>query len=110
MSGKAKFGIAAALIFVSMAAAPALVCLSYLAQNGNTHSCCPQEKPQNAVVARCCVCSPAITARSVDIPAPMSGVATFTPINPADLTADFEPVVIPNLDTSPPSCSSILRI
>jgi hypothetical protein len=110
MSGKAKFGIASALIFVSIAACPALVCLSYLAQNANTHGCCPQEKPQNAVLARCCVYSPAVTAHSVDIPAPMIAAATFIAINPADLTSDVELVVIPNLDTSPPGCSSILRI
>ena len=110
MSSKAKFGIASSVIFVAIAAAPALLCLSYLAQNANTHSCCPQEKPQSAVVASCCIYSPAVTARSVDIPAPMIATAAFMAIDPSELTSNVEAVVIPNLDTSPPGCSSILRI
>jgi len=109
MFGKAKFGIASALIF-AIAAAPALACLIYLAENANTHSCCPRETPPSAVLARCCVYSPAITARSVDVPAPMIGTAMFIAIDQPELTSDVETVVIPNLDTSPPGCSSILRI
>lgn len=110
MSGKDKFGIAWALIVVAMAAAPALVCVSYLARNANTHGCCPLEKPPKNAIVRCCVYSPAVTARSVDVPAPMVGAAIFTPIDPLELKSDVELVVIPNLDTSPPGCSSILRI
>jgi len=109
MFGKAKLGIASALIF-AIAAAPALACLIYIAQNANTHSCCPQEKPQSAVLARCCVYSPAITARSIDVPVPMIASAMFMASDPAEWTSDLEPVVVPNLDTSPPGCSSILRI
>jgi len=109
MFGKAKLGIAWAVIF-AIVAAPALACLSYLARNANTHGCCPQEKPQSEVLARCCVYSPAAMARSVDVPPPMIEAAMFMPIDPAELTSDVEPAVIPNLDTSPPGCSSILRI
>jgi len=109
MFSKAKLGIAFALIF-AIAAAPALACLIYIAQNANTHSCCSQEKPQSAVLARCCVYSPAITARTIDVPAPTIEATTFIVIDPAELTSDLEPVVIPNLETSPPSYSSILRI
>jgi hypothetical protein len=109
MSGKAKLGIATALMF-AIAAAPALACLIYIAHNAKTHSCCPQEKPQGAVLARCCAYSPAITARSIDVPAPMIAAAMFMVSDPAEVTSDLEPVVIPNLDTSPPCCSSILRI
>ena len=109
MSVKTKFGIASALIF-AIAAVPALACLSYLAQNTNTHNCCPQEKPQSAVVARCCVYSPAVTAHGVDVPAPMIAAAMFTAIDSLELATRVEPVVIPSLETSPPGCSSILRI
>jgi hypothetical protein len=108
MYGKTRLAIASALIF-AIAAAPALACLIYIAQNANTHSCCPQEKPQNAVLARCCAYSPAITARSIDVPTPMIVAKTLMPSDPTELTSDL-PVVIPNLDTSPPGCSSILRI
>jgi hypothetical protein len=110
MSGKAKFGIASTLIFVAIAAAPALVCLSYLAQSTDTHSCCPQEKPQNTVVPGCCVYSPAVTSPSVDARAPMIGAATFIEIDPTNFTSDVERVQVHKLDTSPPACSSILRI
>lgn len=109
MFSKAKLGIALALIF-AIAAAPAFACLIYIAQNANTHSCCPQEKPQSAVLARCCVYSPAIAARSIDVSAPMIVATTFMPSDPAELKSNLPPVVIPNLDTSPPGCSSILRI
>jgi hypothetical protein len=109
MPGKAKLGIASALIF-AIAAAPAFACLIYIAQNANTHGCCPQEKPQSAVLARCCVYSPAITASGIDVPAPMIVTTTFMAGDPAELTSDLQPAAIPNLDTSPPGCSSILRI
>ena len=109
MFGKAKLGIASALI-IAIAAAPALACLIYLAQDASAHNCCPQEKPQGAVVARCCVYSPAVTARGIDVPAPMIGAAMFAMINPSELMSDVEFVVNPILDTSPPSSSSILRI
>ncbi len=109
MSGSTKFGVAAALI-LAMAAAPALACLVYVAQNANTHGCCPQEKPQSAVLARCCIYSPAITAPGTDVPAPMIVTTTFMASDPAELTSDLEPAAIPNLDTSPPGGIPILRI
>ena len=109
MLGKAKLGIAAALIF-AIAAAPALACLIYIAQNANSHSCCPQEKPQSAVIARCCAYSPAVTARNIDVRAPMIAATTLMASDSADLSSDLTGAVIPNLDTSPPGCSSILRI
>ena len=108
MSGKTKFGIASALIF-AIAEVPALACLSYLVQNANTHNCCPQEKLQSAVLARCCVVSPAVTARGVDVPAPMIEAGMFMAVDPSGLTSNVDAAVIA-LDTSPPGCSSILRI
>lgn len=108
MYGKVKFGIAAALIFVAVATVPALVCLSYVAQI-NQHNCCPQEKPSNTTVAQCCVYSPAVTSASTDAPPPMIGAEVIS----FELTAiipTVEPGVIPVFDTSPPGCSSILRI
>ncbi len=109
MSGSTKFGVAAALI-LTIAAAPALACLVYVAQNANTHGCCPQEKPQSAVLARCCVYSPAITVPGIDVPAPMIVTTAFIASDPAESSSDLEPAVIPNLDTSPPGGISILRI
>ena len=109
MLGKTKFGIASALIF-SIAAAPALACLIYIAQNANTHDCCPLEQPQRTVLARCCVYSPATTAGRIEVPAPMIAIATFVVSDSVELRSDFEPVLTPNTDTSPPGCSSILRI
>jgi hypothetical protein len=110
MFQKAKFGVASALIFVAMATVPALVCISYLAQNTTTHGCCPQEKPQNAVLARCCVYSPAVTTPSVDTSASMIAPATFTATDPSTLVSAVDPVAVSHLDTSPPGCTSVLRI
>ena len=108
MFGRAKFGIAWALIFLAIATAPALVCLNYLARNTVTHNCCPQEKPNNTA-ARCCVYSPAVTSASVDTAPPAIGPVERS-IDFTAFTARVEPAVIPALDTSPPGCSSILRI
>lgn len=109
MFDKAKLGIASALIF-TIAVVPALACLIYVSQNANVHGCCPQEKPQGDVLARCCAYSPAITARSIDVPGPVIAATRFMENDPAELTSEVEPVPIPNLDTSPPGYSSILRI
>ena len=109
MGSKVKFGVAAALIFVAVATVPALVCLSYVTQNAHQHNCCPQERPSNPTVARCCVYSPAVTSASIDAPPPMIGAEAIS----AELTgiiSSVEPAPIPVLDTSPPGCSSILRI
>lgn len=109
MFSRAKLGIASALIF-AIAAAPALACLIYIAQNANTHGCCPPEKPQSAVLARCCVYFPAITARGIDIPVPIIAAAMFMTGDPAELTPYPVAVEIPNLDMPPPGCNSILRV
>lgn len=109
MFGKAKFGIALALIFLAMATSPALVCLTYLARNTVTHNCCPQEKPDNTAVARCCVNSPAVTSGSVET-APIAIGPVERLVELTALTVRVEPAVIPALDTSPPGCSSVLRI
>ena len=109
MSSRAKFGIASALIFVAMATVPALVCLTYLSQAGNTHNCCPQEKPQNTAVSRCCIYSPAFTSASIDAPPPVLGSVERS-VEFTASAARVEPAVIPAVDTSPPGCSSILRI
>lgn len=110
MFTKAKFGVASALILVAIATSPALVCINYLAQNTSTHNCCPQEKPQNAVLARCCAYSPAVTSQSVNVAAPMVVPATFMVLDPPAFTSDFYPVTVLDPDTSPPGCSSVLRI
>src|SRR5262249_39458102 len=110
MSFKAKLGIASALILLAIAAAPALVCISYLSQHTHAHSCCPEEKPPHTVLARCCVYSPAVTAHSIDAPAPMIGEPMFIAIDPRTLRSDVVSVLVQHLDTSPPGCSSILRI
>ena len=109
MFGRAKFGIASALIFVAMATVPALVCLNYLARNTVTHNCCPQENPQNKAVARCCVYSPAVTSANADTAPPAIGPAERS-VELTALTVRVEPAVISALDTSPPGCSSVLRI
>ena len=110
MFEKAKFGVASALILVAIATVPALVCFSYLAQHNSTHRCCPQEKPQNAVLARCCVYSPAVTTASVDAPASMIAPAISTAIDPSTFVSAVDLVFISNLDTSPPGYISVLRI
>jgi hypothetical protein len=107
---KAKFGVATALILIAIATVPALVCISYLAQNTSTHGCCPQEKPQKAVLARCCIYSPAVTTPSVDAAASMIASATFIASASSTLVSAVDPVAVSNLDTSPPGCTSVLRI
>lgn len=110
MSNRAKLGIASALMFVAIATAPAVLCLSYLAQNTHAHSCCHKNTPPVSIVPTCCVHSPAITSHAADVPAPMIASATVTATDPARLTFDVLPVAIEFQDSSPPGCSSILRI
>ena len=110
MFQKAKFGVATALILIAIVTVPALVCISYLAQNTSTHGCCPQEKSQNAVLARCCVYSPAVTTPSVDVSTSMIAAVTFMVSEPSTLVFAVDPVAVSNLDTSPPGCTSVLRI
>lgn len=109
MSGKPKFGITSALI-IAIAAAPALACLIYLAQHADTHKCCPHEKTQSAVLVRCCVYTPAVTSRCVNVPAPMIVAAMMMASDSAISTSDVQPLLIPGLNTSPPGFSTILRI
>lgn len=111
MSGQAKFGIAFALIFVALATAPAVQCLSYLAQTDNSpHSCCHQKPAPASVIPTCCIHSPALTSHSFDVVTPMIAVATSVVIVPIAtyLSGDLGFAAV--LDTSPPDCSSILRI
>jgi hypothetical protein len=109
MCSKVKFGTAFALIFVAMATVPALVCLTYLDQTANSHNCCPQERPQNTAVARCCTYSPAIISASVDAPPPVVGGVERS-VEFTAIATRFEAAVMPAVDASPPGCSSILRI
>lgn len=109
MFARTRFGIASALIFIAMATVPTLVCLNYLARNTVTHNCCPQERPQNKAVARCCVYSPAVTSAKADSAPPAIGPAERS-VERTALTVRFEPAVLSPLDTSPPGCRSILRI
>src|ERR1051326_7197362 len=97
MFGKNKLGIAVALIFLTMATAPAVVCLTYLARNTATHDCCPQEKPDNTAVARCCVNSPAVISASVDTVPPDVG--------PVQRAVDF--TALPALCTAPTSAGTV---
>lgn len=109
MSSRGKLGIACALIFVAIATAPVAACLSYLAQNTETHSCCPKSAPPPTVVPTCCIHSPAVTSHNVDVPVPMIASATVA-TDPARLTVDVESVFVQYQDTSPRDCSSVLRI
>lgn len=111
MSGKAKFGIALALMFVALATAPAVQCLTYLSQDTQTsHSCCPQQKSQNTVKPSCCIHAPAITSHAVDFPVPMVATAVLTEVAPVAVSLNGKPAVVGQVDTSPPSSTSILRI
>jgi len=110
MSNSTKLGIALALMFVAIATAPAVLCFSYLAQNAKTHSCCPKDSPPVSVVPTCCVHSPAITSHTADVPATMTIEATVAATDPTRPRFDVEPITVEHQDTSPPGCSSILRI
>ena len=111
MSGKAKFGIAFALMFVALATAPAVQCLTYLAQDTQTnHSCCPKNSAPASVTPTCCIHSPAITSHTADVQAPMIASTIVAATDPVQVTFGVESVVVDHQDTSPPDCSSILRI
>lgn len=112
MWGKARFGIAALLMFVAIATAPAVQCLGFLTSNSHSHSCChPHGTPGRTVAPACCVHSPAITSSDVEVRAPNAAMAApvveFAPLLSA-LAAESPGV--PHLDTSPPQLNSILRI
>jgi len=113
MSGKTKVGLAAALMLVVIASAPVVQCLGYLASQNQqqTHSCCPQKTtPVSTVVPTCCIHSPAVTSQSVDVPAPSFAVGAVLTVATLQISTAIEAAIVPDLDTSPPLCSSILRI
>src|SRR6185369_6808100 len=109
MCRRAKFGVAAVMMVLALATTPALLCASYLAQNAQAHSCCPP-KTAPAVKPTCCIHSPAVTSSSVDVPSPSVVAFTTLPVEPLPITAAIESAAVPDLSTSPPLCSSILRI
>jgi hypothetical protein len=113
MPNKSKFGIALALMLLVVATAPAVQCITYLpTQNqAQDHSCCPKNTvPADTVVPTCCIHSPAVTSQSIDVPAPSLAVGPTLAIEPPPVFAAMEGTIVPDLDTSPPHCSSILRI
>jgi hypothetical protein len=111
MTGGAKFGIAAAMILFVLATAPALLCAGYIAQTNPSHDCCPQKTaPPKTAVPTCCVQSPAVASQSVDVPAPDAALATELVRGPLFVNVGIQFSIAPDLDSSPPGCSSILRI
>src|SRR4051794_23852051 len=108
MASRAKFGIAAVMMLLVVATAPAVLCFGYLAQSTQAHHCCPP-KTAPAVKPTCCIHAPAVTSPSVDIPAPSVASAAIA-LNPVVTTASIESATVADLDISPPGCSSILRI
>jgi hypothetical protein len=108
MASRAKFGIAAVMMLLVVATAPAVLCLGYLAQSTQAHHCCPS-KTAPALKPTCCIHAPAVTSPSVDIPAP-SVASTAVAVDPLVITARVESVSVQDPDTSPPLCNSILRI
>src|SRR3954466_1544577 len=108
MASRAKLVIAAVMMLLVVATAPAVLCLGYLAQSPQAHHCCPP-KTAPAVIPTCCIHSPAITSPSVDIPAPSVASASVAG-DQLEITARVEYVIVQDHDTSPPLCSSILRI
>jgi hypothetical protein len=117
MLSKARFGIAALLMFVALATAPAMRCLGYLAsscgmQHGQSHSCChPKPASGDTVVPTCCIHIPAMTSKGTDVPPPSVAMVTPSAVEAQLLVVSVtETSAAPHLDTSPPSSSSILRI
>jgi hypothetical protein len=112
MSSKSNIGIGLALMVLIIATAPAVQCVTYLAiqSQAQDHSCCPQKTtPVNTVVPACCIHSPAVTSHGVDVPAPILAGAVLS-IEPPSIITASSATDVPDLDTSPPHCSSILRI
>lgn len=109
MLGKTKVGIAAAMVLLAVAIAPTVLCLGYLVQSTQTHGCCPSKTaPASTVVLTCCIQSPAVTSQNVvfaidAVTAPAIAAEPFL-VTVATRSA------VPDLDTSPPQCSSVLRI
>jgi hypothetical protein len=110
MFGKTKVGIAAAMVLLAIATAPAVLCLGYLAQNTQTHGCCPPKTaPASTVVPTCCIQSPAVTSQNVVI-AIDAVTAPAVPVEPFLVTVATRSAAVPDLNTSPPQCNSVLRI
>lgn len=113
MLSKSKIGIALALMILVVATAPAVQCITYLpTQNqAQDHACCPKNTAfADTTVPTCCIHSPAVTSQSIDVPAPSLAVGPTLVIEPPPICAEIESTIVPDLDTSPPHCSSILRI
>ena len=96
-------------MLVAIATAPAMMCLSYVAQNSE-HGCCPEKTSPATVTPSCCFHAFAITSHSIDGPAPMTAEAPMTAGELAISITNADPIVVADLDTSPPHGSSILRI
>ena len=113
MSSKSKIGIALALMLLVVATAPAVQCITYLPTLNQVqdHSCCPKNTaPADTVVPSCCIHSPAVTSQNVDVPVPSLAVGPTFAIEPPPVFPAIEGTIAPDLDTSPPDCSSTLRI
>jgi hypothetical protein len=98
------------MVLLVLATAPAVLCASYMAQNTQAHSCCPPPTaPENTAAPTCCIHSPAVTSHGIEIPAPSVASAAVA-VDLLVIIARVETATIADLDTSPPHCSSILRI
>lgn len=109
MCRKTKVGIAAAMVLLAVATAPAVLCLGYLAQNTQNHGCCPSKSVPASSVGTCCIQPPAVTSQNVVV-ATDAAIAPTTSVDPFLVTVAVQSAVVPQLDTSPPQCSSVLRI
>ena len=113
MSSKSKIGIALALMILVVATAPAVQCLGYLSSQTHleTHGCCPQETtPANTVLPTCCIHAPAVTSHVVNVLAPGLAAGTTLASDPLPITSWVDETLVALLDTSPPDCTSVLRI
>jgi hypothetical protein len=111
MWGKARFGIAVVMVLVAIATAPAVQCLGYRARNVQCHSCCHTKPAPGTAMPNCCVQSPALASESAVFPGPSVAVtAPVVDVAPLVTVSVAQSTPAPHLDTSPPLCSSILRI
>jgi len=111
MQGRAQARFVVAMMAMLLAAAPAALCLRYLAQNTQSHSCCPQKSaPSSNVVPVCCVQSPAVTSNVVSAPAFVALLADAFVTIPSTISVFSETLDTIEASPSPPHCSSILRI
>lgn len=111
MQGRAQARFVVAVMAMLLATAPAALCLRYLAQNTEGHGCCPQKSaPSSNVVPVCCVQSPAVTSSAVSIQAPVVPATDAFVTLPQTVGNVSEIVFTVDASSSPPHCSSILRI